>query len=161
MSFCISTLGHHFVFYPSFGEIVCTSSSKSAVLKYVCNDGSSEDRTLQHLDSTTFTSSKLHHCMVQSSAPVTCGQYLKATSTGPVKGFASIPPRAQWSTHYTFGAFVNVVYHIQIVIEDGYQNQLNVSGTFAGVVEGHTLTWSSVLRYSGRNKPFTIYIYLD
>ena len=67
MSFCISTLGHHFVFYPSFGEIVCTSSSKSAVLKYVCNDGSSEDRTLQHLDSTTFTSSKLHHCMVQSS----------------------------------------------------------------------------------------------
>ena len=156
-----STMGHHFVFYPSFGEIVCTSSSKSAVLKYVCNDGSSEDRTIQHLDSTTFTSSKLHHCMVQSSAPVTCGQYLKATSTGPVKGFASIPPRAQWSTHYTFGAFVNVVYHIQIVIEDGYQNQLNVSGTFAGVVEGHTLTWSSVLRYSGRNKPFTIYIYLD
>lgn len=120
------------------------------MLKYVCNDGSSEDRTLQHLDSTTFTSSKLHHCMVQSSAPVTCGQYLKATSSGPVKGFASIPPRAQWSTHYTFGAFVNVVYHIQIVIEDGYQNQLNVSGTFAGVVEGHTLTWSSVLRYSGR-----------
>lgn len=144
-----SNMGSHFLFFPAYGEIVCTSSTANTVLSYVCKDGLSEERTIQQHDSTVFTASSLQYCIIESSAQLSCGQYFSSVINGPVKGYMNIPPRSQWSTHYTFGAFVNVEYEIIIVIEDGYQNNLNVSGTFAGVMEGSTLSWTSVVRHSG------------
>lgn len=145
-------MGNSFVFYPSYGEIVCTSFTVNTVISYICNDGSLEQRVAQQYQSTTFTASNNHHCMIESSASLTCGQYFKTALSDTVKGHASIIPRSLWSTQYTFGAFVNVKYEILLVIEDGFQNDLKISGTLAGVVNGSTLQWSSILRRSGKRE---------
>jgi hypothetical protein len=146
----VTKMGDSFVFYPSHGEIVCTPSTVNTVISYICSSGSSEQRIVQQYQSTTFTSSSNQYCMIESSAPLSCGQYYKTAPSGTVKGYASIIPRSLWSNQYTFGAFVNVLYEIFLVIEDGFQNDLKISGTLAGVVNGSTLQWSSVLRHSGK-----------
>ncbi|XP_061191218.1 uncharacterized protein LOC133199429 isoform X2 [Saccostrea echinata] len=142
-------MGNKFVFPPTFGEIICTSLTPSTVINYICNDGSSVENTIPQYESATFTSSNTHHCLVESSAPLSCGQYFKTAPAGDVKGYASMIPFSQWSTHYSFGTFVNKEYEILIVIEDGFQPDLEIWGYLAGVVNGSTLSWSSVLRHSG------------
>ncbi|XP_062589637.1 uncharacterized protein LOC134251272 isoform X2 [Saccostrea cucullata] len=143
-------MGNKFVFPPTSGEIVCTSLTPSTVINYVCNDGSTVENTISQYESATFTSSSAHHCLVESSAPLSCGQYFKTASAGTVKGYTSMIPFSQWSTHYSFGTFVNKEYDILIVIEDGFQHDLEIFGYLAGVVNGSTLSWSSVLRHSGK-----------